>query len=192
MKGSVLITLILCSVLTIFLLKSCQKEELATVSTLAVTEATANSAKSGGNITSDGGGEITSRGLVWATAENPTVEQQSGMTEEGGGSGMFTSQLLGLMPGTTYFVRAYAINGAGIAYGNQETFITGNPPVAYFTAAPLIGTAPLAVSFFNQSANDPTNWSWDFGDGNTSTMQHPTHVYNVPSIFIGIAALFSC
>lgn len=95
-----------------------------TLSTLAVTEIMETSAKSGGNISDDGGGEITSRGVVWSTGVNPTLENHSGVTVDGTGSGMFHSNLTGLLPATTYFVRAYAINAAGTSYGNDVMFET--------------------------------------------------------------------
>jgi PKD repeat protein len=50
-------------------------------------------------------------------------------------------------------------------------------PVAAFSATPTTGGAPLAVQFTDQSSFAPTAWSWDFGDGNSSTEQHPSHVY---------------
>lgn len=50
-------------------------------------------------------------------------------------------------------------------------------PVAMFSASPLMGQAPLAVQFTDQSTNSPTSWAWDFGDGGTSTLQNPSHVY---------------
>jgi PKD repeat protein len=158
----------------------CKKEELPTLTTLSVSEITANSGKSGGNISNDGGGEISSRGLVWATHESPSIEQHLGITTDGTGAGLFTSNIINLSPGATYHVRAYAVNGAGIAYGNQVTFSTINPPVASFTGSPTSGTAPLTVSFTDQSTNNPTSWSWNFGDGNTSTTQNPSHTYVNP------------
>jgi PKD repeat protein len=51
-------------------------------------------------------------------------------------------------------------------------------PVADFTATPTSGTAPLAVSFTDTSTGSPTSWSWDFGDGGTSTAQNPSHTYS--------------
>ena len=53
----------------------------------------------------------------------------------------------------------------------------GQPPVANFSASPLSGTAPLAVSFTDTSTNTPSSWAWTFGDGATSTAQHPSHSY---------------
>ena len=54
----------------------------------------------------------------------------------------------------------------------------GNPPVADFAGSPTSGEAPLTVSFTDQSSNSPTSWSWDFGDGATSTAQNPSHQYS--------------
>jgi PKD repeat protein len=51
------------------------------------------------------------------------------------------------------------------------------PPVAAFSGTPTSGEAPLTVSFTDESTNDPTSWSWNFGDGGTSTAQNPDHVY---------------
>ncbi len=54
------------------------------------------------------------------------------------------------------------------------------PPVANFTANATDGLAPLAVQFADTSDGSPTGWAWEFGDGETSTEQHPVHVYTVP------------
>jgi PKD repeat protein len=51
------------------------------------------------------------------------------------------------------------------------------PPVADFTATPVSGTAPLSVSFTDLSTGSPATWSWNFGDGSTSTQQDPAHIY---------------
>ncbi len=97
---------------------------LATLTTTDVTSITSSSAISGGNITDDGGGIITSRGVCWATNANPTVTEEH--TTDGTGNGAFISNIIGLNPNTIYYVRAYAINDAGVAYGNMATFTT-NP-----------------------------------------------------------------
>jgi uncharacterized protein (TIGR02145 family) len=96
---------------------------LPALSTSAVSAVTTTTASSGGSITSDGGGSITARGVCWSTSQNPTVALST-KTINGAGSGSFTSSLTGLNPGTTYYVRAYATNGAGTAYGNQVSFST--------------------------------------------------------------------
>jgi len=64
--------------------------------------------------------------------------------------------------------------------GNDQVVhlvITEGPPRARFTAAPLAGSAPLQVTFTDQSLRNPTSWFWDFGDGTTSDEQHPSHEY---------------
>jgi PKD repeat protein len=61
---------------------------------------------------------------------------------------------------------------------------TGNPPVAEFSATPTSGEAPLAVRFTDLSTENPTSWSWDFGDGTgTSTLQDPLYTYETPGIY---------
>jgi len=51
-------------------------------------------------------------------------------------------------------------------------------PTASFTASPTNGTVPLAVQFNDQSTGNIDTWSWSFGDGGASTVQHPSHTYN--------------
>lgn len=81
------------------------------------------SAKSGGEIESDGGSVITQKGIVWSTQPNPTISLTS-KTLNGGGVSNFESNLNQLAPNTTYYVRAYATNSVGTAYGNTITFNT--------------------------------------------------------------------
>jgi choice-of-anchor C domain-containing protein len=57
------------------------------------------------------------------------------------------------------------------------------PPSPNFTAAPSSGKPPLTVTFTNTSIGDITSWLWDFGDGNTSSEQGPTHTYNNPASY---------
>ena len=96
--------------------------DLATVTTNNVTSITANSAICGGNVSSDGGNTITARGICWSTSSNPTTEDNA--TYSGIGIGSFTANIAGLDEGTTYYVRAYAVNSQGTAYGTQKTFTT--------------------------------------------------------------------
>jgi uncharacterized protein (TIGR02145 family) len=95
---------------------------LAALTTLPIGNITTSGATSGGNITNDGGSTITSRGICWAISSNPTTADNSSVN--GSGTGSFTSNLSGLTGGTTYYVRAYAINSAGTAYGNEVSFTT--------------------------------------------------------------------
>jgi uncharacterized protein (TIGR02145 family) len=83
------------------------------------------SALSGGNVTSDGGDTVTNRGICWSTNHNPTIGLAT-KTSNGSGTGVFTSSITGLTPGTTYYVRAYATNIVGTAYGNEISITTYN------------------------------------------------------------------
>ena len=55
---------------------------------------------------------------------------------------------------------------------------TPQPPVADFSGSPTSGNYPLEVGFTDLSTGNPDSWNWDFGDGGTATVQHPTHTYN--------------
>lgn len=108
-----------------------KKPELATLTTANVTEITINGALTGGNISSDGGADITARGVCYGTTALPEITGQH--TSDSNGSGDFTSALTGLTASTKYYVRAYATNEAGTAYGNEVTFTTAAPVVATLT-----------------------------------------------------------
>ena len=58
-----------------------------------------------------------------------------------------------------------------------------SPPSAEFRGTPTTGDAPLAVNFTDDSTGSPTGWSWDFGDGSTSTEQNPAHTYSSPGTY---------
>ncbi len=96
---------------------------LPILSTAAISSIAASTAQSGGNITSDGNGAITARGLVWSTSTAPTISLSTKSTD-GTGTGAFTSNLTGLAANTKYYVRAYATNSAGTAYGSEISFTT--------------------------------------------------------------------
>jgi hypothetical protein len=98
---------------------------LPTLTTNPIFETTFNSAKSGGNITDDGGSSIISRGIVFDTLPNPTINFTTN-TNEGTGIGNFMSTLSNLSPNTTYYVRAFATNSKGTSYGNEITFTTNS------------------------------------------------------------------
>jgi len=98
-----------------------------TVTTDPATAITQTSATSGGNVTSDGGATVTVRGVCWNTISNPTINDNK--TIDGSGTGTFTSYLTGLTPNTHYYVRAYATNSVGTAYGNEITFTTLPNPI---------------------------------------------------------------
>lgn len=118
---------------------------LPTISTTAISSITLVSAVSGGNVTSDGGGTVTARGVCWATTTGPTIAGNK--TTDGAGVGSFSSSLTSLVPGATYYVRAYATNSAGTAYGNEISFVTTSASVPSVTTTALSAiTQTTAVS----------------------------------------------
>jgi uncharacterized protein (TIGR02145 family) len=98
--------------------------QVALINTATIGSITSSSAISGGNISNDGGANITDRGICWSTNPNPTISNNT--TNDGIGTGSYTSNLTGLTANTTYYVRAYATNSAGTAYGNQVSFTTNS------------------------------------------------------------------
>ena len=108
------------------------------VTTTAASSITFTTAVSGGNVSSDGGAPVTARGVCWSTSANPTIANS--LTSNGTGLGSFISNLTGLSPGTTYYVRAYATNQSGTGYGNEITFTT---PVA----TPTLTATPSSLAF---------------------------------------------
>ncbi len=101
----------------------CEKDpELPKVTTAGVTEVKQTSAIAGGNVTSDGNSPVTARGICWGLTPEPTLDGLH--TVDGAGEGEFVSEITGLAPNVTYYVRAYATNSVGTTYGNERQFTT--------------------------------------------------------------------
>jgi len=124
------------------------EKENAKVPVLTTAEASAISATgavSGGNVISDGGAEVTERGVYWGTLSSDLTVSGS-KTADGKGTGSFTSTLAGLTANTTYYVCAYATNSAGTAYGNVVSFSTAAVAPVLTTAAVTAITATTATA----------------------------------------------
>ncbi|MCX6253694.1 MAG: DUF1566 domain-containing protein [Bacteroidia bacterium] len=128
-----------------------------TLTTTPITEITQTTATSGGNITNDGGASVTARGVCWNTSASPTITNNK--TSDGTGAGIFSSSLTGLTANMTYYVRAYATNSAGTAYGNELTFTTNTatPVVPTLSTTAITGiTQTTATSGGNITSNGGT------------------------------------
>ena len=95
---------------------------LPTIATLDVLDITQITATCRCELTYDGGASITDKGLCWSTEPEPTISNAH--VSNGEGYGDFAAQMTGLIKNTTYYVRSYAVNSAGIGYGNELSFTT--------------------------------------------------------------------
>lgn len=100
---------------------------LPTVITNGVSAISTFTAAGGGEVTRDGGAGVTARGICWGTVSGPTIV--GNRTTDSSGIGLFVSAIAGLSPGTQYYVRAYATNSVGTAYGNELSFTTALPNI---------------------------------------------------------------
>jgi len=90
-------------------------QTIPSLTTNVMSGITSTTATSGGNISSNGGASVIARGVCWSTSSNPTISGSN--STDGTGIGTFTSSITGLTPTVTYYVRAYATNSIGTAYG---------------------------------------------------------------------------
>lgn len=159
--------------LLLIVFASCKKNEmpapspgLATITTTTASAITSAAATSGGNITSDGGAAITERGICYNTSANPTTANSKVVS--GSGTGNFTANITGLTGSTIYYVRAYAINSAGTAYGNEVSFTTAS--------------IPSAIVFQTGSGNAREIWRIDPDGNNLVQLTNNTVADYVPAI----------
>ena len=93
-----------------------------------ISNTTSNAMTADGNVTNDGGTAVIEKGIVYGTNPNPTTN--STKINSGNGTGQFSANVSGLEPNTTYFIRAYAINGIGTSYGAEKIVTTlGTPSI---------------------------------------------------------------
>jgi hypothetical protein len=132
----------------------------ASISSIAYTSAT-----SGGNVTTTGTAVVVAKGVCWSTSPNPTTINS--ITSNGAGTGSFVSNMTGLSPKTTYYVRAYATSSVSTSYGSQITFSTLDPctadPQVYLTNLGFLEQTAannLGASFFTNYSL-PTTLSYN-------------------------------
>ena len=146
--------------------KGPENPEVPKVTTLDVNEITMISARCGCEVTFDGNLHIIAKGVCWSTKQNPTIEDDKtinyGMT--------YMSTMTNLEPNTTYYVRAYATNEVGTAYGEEKTFTTlgevdGNNDVKEYVDLGL----SVKWATCNVGATSPEEYGDYFAWGETTT-----------------------
>ena len=150
---------------------------LPTVTTNDVTNITTNSASCGGNVTDDGNGTVTARGICWSEVQNPTINNiYSEETNNGTGTGSFTSQLTNLKENTTYYVRAYATNEKGTNYGEEKSFTTlsSSGTINGYKWIDLGLPSGLKWATCNVGSNNPEDYGDYFAWGETTTTSEYT------------------
>ena len=132
---------------------SCKKEkkEFASVTTVAASNVTANSITTGGEITNDGNQQILKKGVCWAAHSNPTLADS--ITDNTSASNFFSTDIVGLNSNTNYYIRAYATNASGTAYGN-EIVVTTLKGVATITTSAVTDIQPLTAKGGGNILND--------------------------------------
>lgn len=101
-------------------------------------------AVSGGNITYDGSATVTARGVCYSTSPNATTSNS--FTMDGTGGGIFVSTMNNLLPNRTYYVKAYAVNSVGIAYGGEVSFTTNQVYLPTVTTTTITGVTNASAS----------------------------------------------
>lgn len=110
------------------------------VTTDNVTDVTDTTATFGGEVLSAGGGNITARGVCWSLSPNPTIDDEIMLS--GTGLGAFTCSVSNLIPNSTYYYRAFAVNEIGVGYGEEKSFVSVIPIVPVVTP-PVVTTYPV-------------------------------------------------
>lgn len=160
---------------------------LSVLTTATMSDITAITATTGGNITNDGGAAVTTRGVCWSTSQDPTTANNK--TTDGIGTGVFTSSITGLTPFTTYYLKAYATNSTGTAYGNQVSFTTlKSSPILITTLATYMTstTASCGGNITNDGGSEVTARGVCWG-----TMSLPTIADNKTIDGIGLGSFTS-
>jgi hypothetical protein len=175
---------------------ACKKEDppkLPEVSTIPVTNITATTASGGGNIITDGGAEITEKGVCWSLTANPTTSNSK--TSGGTGPGQFVSNIAGLAAGTTYYVRAFATNSVGTDYGSDVSFSTlGQAPATIIQPATNLSVTGATLNGTVNANHLSTTVTFEYGTtisyGSTSiATQSPVTGNSIINVSVSISGL---
>jgi N-acetylneuraminic acid mutarotase len=134
------------------------------ITTTTVSGITNAAVVTGGFVTNIGGTEVTAHGVCWSTAPNPTLTDNKTTEDQIFSSSAFSSSLTGLMPNTTYYVRAYVTNSAGTVYGNQIIFATSSDQGPSTKIADLPGMSRYGAASFSVGTKEYVGIGFNDGD----------------------------
>jgi len=160
---------------------------LPTLTTTAISALTRTSANSGGNITSSGNDLLTARGVCWSTSANPEITNSK--TSDGTATGTYASAITGLTYNTTYYVRAYATNSVGTAYGDEVSFTTTptlQGSLTFNGTNQYLGISPGLT--FGTGAFTVEGWIYNSSTGSKGIIGYPTEApapANNGELFLG-------
>jgi len=137
-----------------------------------VSNITSTSATVAGNVVDQGASNVTERGVVWGTSPDPTVNDHK-VSDANTGTGEYSVNITGLNSSTTYYVRAYAINGNGTSYGKTKVFTTLCGIVTDFPFTEDFEGGALPDCWTNEYVTDTQDWTYDDGGHN----DHPAHAH---------------
>jgi hypothetical protein len=162
------------------------------VTTSEMTNISATTAIGGGNVTNDGGTEVTERGVCWSISHDPTIEDSH--ASNGTGTGIYTVMMTDLTPNTTYYVKAYVRNNIGLGYGEEKEFTTedGLPSVSTTGVTDVTGTSAIGhglVSDEGASTVIERGFCWSMEHNPTTSDSHANNGSGVGSFEVEMSGL---
>ena len=149
-------------IIVVTVLTGCKKEKAPDVTTISISNISGSNATSGGDITDDGSSPVIARGVCWSTGTNPIIADNK--SNDGTGSGSFSSNITGLNGDDVYFVRAYATNSVGTGYGISLSFTSfGKAPTAMAQPATDINSTTATLNGSINSNNLSTMVTFEYG-----------------------------
>ncbi len=137
--------------------------QIATVTTTSTSTVTTTSVSVSGNVSADGGATVTSKGFCWGTSSGVVISG-SNYVNSGTGTGSFSSSITGLNPGTVYYVRSFATNSVGTAYGNELSFTTTAINYNVYVVGSLSGSSQDIAAVWKNGVltqlSDGTRQAW--------------------------------
>ena len=162
-----------------------------TVTTSSASNISSTSASVSGNVTDDGGANVTERGVVYSTSKNPTTSNTKKVS--GSGTGAYSVKLSGLFEGTTYYVRAYAINSKGTAYGEEKSFTTlenssSDPTVKVVTIQQFINASVSDQVYYELTGTITDLANTTYGNFDLTDETGTVYVWGVTKSFIALGS----